>query len=190
MIQASLADKALVIDILSESFDSNKSINYVVKQDKKRETRIKGLMDYSFNYCYEFGKVWLNDDKTACALILYNDKKKTTLKSILWDIKLALNVITPARVPKVLGRESKIKKFHPNEPFLYLWFIGVRNKDQGKGLGTQLLQEIEAENSRKRAIYLETSTERNLPFYERFGFQTFNEVDLSYRLYMMKKAYS
>lgn len=30
MIKANYSDKSLVVDILSESFDSNKSVNYVV----------------------------------------------------------------------------------------------------------------------------------------------------------------
>lgn len=33
-------DKQLVIEILTEAFDDNKSVNYVVKQDGKRVERI------------------------------------------------------------------------------------------------------------------------------------------------------
>ena len=36
MIKATYQDKDRVVDILAESFDDNQSVNYIVKQDKKR----------------------------------------------------------------------------------------------------------------------------------------------------------
>src|SRR5258706_10015421 len=117
MRRATAPQKDLVINTLSKSFLDNKSVNYVVKQDHKKEQRIKGLMDYSFNVCNTFGEVWISDDEQACALILFPDRKRTTLNAILWDVKLALNVIGLTRVGTVLGRESTIKAFHPKEPF-------------------------------------------------------------------------
>ena len=61
MIQAQHADKALVIDILCKSFDQNKSVNYIVKQDSRRKQRIRILMNYSFEVCYRFGNVYLSE---------------------------------------------------------------------------------------------------------------------------------
>src|SRR6266487_1233517 len=142
MRRARANQKPIIIDILSKSFDDNKSVNYVVKQDHKKEQRIRGLMDYSFNVCTSFGDVWISDDAQACALILFPDKKRTSLNTILWDIKLAFSVIGLDRVGKVLGRESKIKAYHPKEPFSYLWFIGVNPEVQNNGKGTKLLREI------------------------------------------------
>ena len=88
MIRAEYNDRSRVVDILTTSFDDNKSVNYIIKQDNKRVNRIKKLIEYSFDMCYYFGDVFLTDDKKGCALILLPDKKKTNLKSILLDIKL------------------------------------------------------------------------------------------------------
>ena len=88
MIKANQGDKQLIVDILTKSFQSNQSVNYIAKQDSKRTERISSLMDYSFEVCHSFGDVFLSDDKKACALVLYPDKKKTTFKSILLDVKL------------------------------------------------------------------------------------------------------
>ena len=41
MIQASYTDKSLVVDILSKSFDANKSINFIAKQDSKHWKELK-----------------------------------------------------------------------------------------------------------------------------------------------------
>jgi len=48
MINANPNDRALVVNLLAQSFDDNQSVNYIVKQDDKRIQRIRVLMDYSF----------------------------------------------------------------------------------------------------------------------------------------------
>lgn len=189
MRRATVNDRQLVIDILKKSFGDNKSVNYVVKQDQKREDRIKGLMEYSFDLCNAFGEVWMSEDLQACALILFPDKKKTSVKTILWDLKLALSVIGLDRLSTVLKRESMIKTQHPKEPFAYLWFIGVNPSKQGRGIGSAFIQEvIDKCEKDQRPIYLETSMERNLPFYQKFGFEIFKSLDLSYKLYHLRRV--
>lgn len=188
MIKAVYSDKNLVVGILTDSFETNQSVNYIVKQDKKRVKRIRSLMDYSFEVCYSFGEVFLSDDKKACALILFPDKKKTTLKSILLDVKLILSSVGVSNIRKALNRESKIKAIQPKELMYYLWFIGVDPKHQNSGIGTELLNDvIKDSNLMERPIYLETSTLNNLPWYKKFGFDIYNELDLNYKLFFLKK---
>lgn len=189
MRKASIMDKTHVIQILAKSFSDNKSVNYVVKQDQKKEDRIRALMEYSFDVCYAFGEVWMSNDDQACALILFPEKKKTSLRTILWDVKLALSVIGIDRVNTVLKRESMIKNNHPKDSFAYLWFIGVNPIEQNKGIGTAFIQEVIAECERKRRpIYLETSTQKNIPFYKKFGFEIFQSLNLNYTLYQLRRV--
>ena len=124
-MRATLNDRELVADILTHSFVDNKSVNYIIKQDEKREQRIRDLMKYSFDICNLFGDVFISDDRKACALIVVPDRKKVTVKSILLDIKMALSVIGFSNINKASSRESAIKQIHPNTPLYYLWFIGV-----------------------------------------------------------------
>lgn len=188
MIKAERKDKDLVVDILTKSFDTNQSVNYIIKQDKKRVQRVRSLMDYSFEVCYLFGDVFLSDDKKGCALITYPDKKKTTVKSILLDVKLILSAVGVKNIKKTLAREGKINKMHPKKPMYYLWFIGVDPEHQNEGIGSILLDDIiEDSLHKKRPIYLETSTLKNLPWYKKFGFQIYHELDLSYKLFFLKR---
>ncbi len=188
MIKAEYSDKNLVVDILTKSFDTNHSVNYIVKQDQKRIQRISSLVDYSFEVCYLFGDVFLSDDKKACALVTYPDQKKTTLKSILLDVKLILSSVGLKNIKKTLARESMINKVQPKELKYYLWFIGVDPKYYNKGIGSILLSQIiEDSEHKKRTIYLETSTMKNLPWYKKFGFNIYHELDLSYKLFFLKR---
>lgn len=188
MKKADYDDKDLVINILVKSFDTNQSVNYIVKQDQKRIRRISALMDYSFEICYLSGDVFLSGDKKACALVLYPDKKKTTLKSIILDMKLIFSCIGIENIKKALARESKIRQLQPKDQMYYLWFIGVDPGYQREGIGSDLLNNIIKDSHHKeRPVYMETSTLKNLPWYQKFGFQIYNELDLDYKLIFLKR---
>ena len=177
MKKAELNDKALVVDLLARSFDENPSVNYIVHQDDKRKARIKALMAYSFDVCFLFGNIWLADDMKACALILYPDQKRTTLKAIWLDIKLIFRAICLSGISKTMKRESQIKKKQLQVPMAYLWFIGVSPLYQHKGLGSKLLQQVLDEARRiNRPIFLETSVLKNINWYGRFGFNVYDSL--------------
>lgn len=189
MIRAGRNDKSRIVEVLSKSFDDNKSVNYIIQQDAKRKQRIRNLMAYSFEICHQFGDVFISDNKKGCALLLAPDKKKTTISTILWDIKLALSAIGLSNIMRAMKREAAIKKVHPYEKIYYLWFIGVDDSEQGNGIGSDLMKSIIKESSlQNRTICLETSTLKNLPWYEKFGFKTYRELDFGYTLYCMKRG--
>lgn len=187
MISAKRTDKQRIIEMLASAFDKNLSVNYIVKQDSKRKQRICALMDYSFEMCYRFGEVWLSDDRKACALMLYPHLKQTTFYSVWLDVKLVFSAIGINRIGKALDRENKIKTFQPKLPMAYLWFIGVNPLYQHRGTGSLLLQEILAHAAGLGLpVCLETSTERNLPWYEKHGFASYATLDLGYVLHFLK----
>lgn len=189
MIKADKNYKSHVIEILTNSFEDNQSVNYIVKQDSKKKERIRALMDYSFEICYMFGAVYLSDDKKGCALVLYPDQKKFSIKSTLLDVQLLLNAIGLTRAGKAMSRESAIKSNYPNEPIYYLWFLGVFNADQNNGVGSQLLKEIIQDSQKQqKPIYLETSTIKNIPWYQKFGFSIYQELDFGYKLFMLRRG--
>ena len=188
MTKASRGDKHLVIDILSKAFDKNQSVNYIVKQDQRRLQRIQYLMDYAFEYCYLFGDVLLSDDKKGCALIMYPDKKKVTAKTILLDLQLILNTVSFRNIKKAMDRESMINRIQPKGLKTYLWFIGVDPGSQRRGFGSALLQEIINDSEyHRRPVYLETSTLKNVPWYQQFGFSIYHKADISYQLFFIKR---
>ena len=191
MKRGGVEHKELVLNILSESFDDNKSVNYVVKQDIKRNDRIRRLVEYSFNLCLQFGDVWISDDQNGCALIMIPDRKHFSLQSILWDIKLAFGAIGIRRVLKVMSREAKVKAHHPKNNVCYLWFIGVDPHHQNDGIGSKLLLEIIKKYEQDGLpIYLETSVDRNIPWYTRYGFEIFQSIEFSYTLYSLRRIIS
>lgn len=190
MDRATKNDKELVVNILLTSFADNKSVNYLVKQDKKMILRLQILMEYSFDTCYLFGEILLSDDRKGCALILMPDRKRTTLKSILLDARLIVFCMGIRNAIKAMKREKIIKRIHPEGLIYYLWFIGVNPDEQNKGIGSNLLKDLINEAVfQKRNICLETSTEKNIPWYKKNGFTIYKELDFGYKLFCMKREY-
>lgn len=168
MIRAEKSDIPKLIAILAESFEDNKSANFAVKNKKS----LSGLFDYAIAKGLLFGDVWMNNDKTACAILLDPKKKKAGLKSTWLDLKLLLKVIGFTRRKKVRRKERITEQTLPQDvDYIHLWFLGVAPKMQGNGKGTLFLRElIDHYKLSKEAICLETSTLVNIPFYEKQGF--------------------
>lgn len=191
MKKASLSDKRIVIDILHTAFVTEtfpNSINFVVKQDKKRSKRMYYLMEYQCEMALRFGAVFLSDDHKGCVLFLDSEKKKTSLRTIVLDIKLAFICTGLKHAIHVIKREKILKQHHPKVPFLHLWIMGTTPKSQGSGVGTKLLNEVLAYYGNVKPIYLETTTENNRNFYKKMGFEIFDETSmLGYPLYFLLK---
>lgn len=179
--------KPKIVSILTKAFDDNLSVNYIVKQDESRIERIKALMDYSFDMCNKYGEVYISEDENACALVLFPELKKDNLWTINRDIKLITKSIGFSNILKALKRESLIKKAQLKDNIYYLWFIGVDTANQNQGIGSELLNGLVNEAKQMgRTVCLETSTERNIPWYKKNGFEIYNKVDLGYELSFLK----
>lgn len=183
---ASSANKTQIIKILTESFKDNQSVNYIVKQGQKRLKPIEKLIEYSFFQGSKFDQLFISDDKNAACILIFSDQKTTSFKSILWDIKLVAQVIGIQKVRVALERESLLKKSCPKTPYVQLWHIAVDPKQQNKGIGNTLLQEVITLCDHK-PIYLETSVVSNLGWYKKFGFKIIKTLDLGYTLHLLKK---
>ena len=72
---------------------------------------------------------------------------------------------------------EQMGKFHPEEPCWYLPLIGVDPTSQGRGYGSALLRyAIEQVDRTGAPAYLESSNPRNVPLYERHGFEVLGSI--------------
>lgn len=189
MERANVKQKNLIVGLLVAAFQENLSVNFIVRQDEKRLKRIAALMDYSFEMCHHFGDVWITEHEDGCALVLYPHLKKFSLLGVWLDIKLIFLAIGISGIFKALKREDLIKMIKPKTPMAYLWFIGVDPKAQHAGQGSQLLSEIIVSAEKNHLpLYLETSTIINLPWYKKFSFEIYDQLDLGYTLYFLKRT--
>lgn len=191
MIKATAADKDLVVKILTSAFLENRSVNYIIKQDDFKQKRIEALMEYSFDFCQAVGKIYLSNDKKACALISFPDRKTTNFKSVFLDLKLIMKSAGISNISKILAREKLISQNYPAPDIYYLWFIGVAPENQNQGFGQKLLTEIIGDaHQMNRPIYLETSAEKNLAWYLKAGFEIYYQLDFGYPLFLLRREHA
>jgi ribosomal protein S18 acetylase RimI-like enzyme len=68
-------------------------------------------------------------------------------------------------------------RYHPSEPHWYLPLIGVDPARQSQGHGSALMRHALAACDRDgRPAYLESTNPRNLPLYERHGFERLGTI--------------
>lgn len=179
-------DKDLILDILTSAFAENASINYLIPDGGDRIGRIRHLVSYSFELCLLFGKAFVSDNGKGCALIVFPDRKRTTIRTLYLEAKLIGKAIGVGNIIRALRREILLARHQPDHPIYHLWFVGVYPMYQERGTGSVLLSEIMADaKGMGYPVYLETSTLSNLPWYEKFGLSVYGEIQLAYKLFLL-----
>lgn len=79
------------------------------------------------------------------------------------------DIATAMDGPKLM---QQMASFHPHEPHWYLPLIGTDPARQNTGVGSALLRHVTDQCDREGTLaYLESSNPRNIPLYERHGFE-------------------
>ena len=74
---------------------------------------------------------------------------------------------------------EQMGSYHPIEPHWYLPMIGVDPNQQGKSYGSALMKHALVRCDReKKLAYLETANQRNVPLYERLGFEVVATIQI------------
>ena len=72
---------------------------------------------------------------------------------------------------------AEMERHHPSEPCWYLPLIGVDPTCQGRGYGSALLRHaLEGCDRDGTPAYLESSNPRNIPLYQRHGFEIIGSI--------------
>lgn len=85
---------------------------------------------------------------------------------------LVMETVAPEKLMVLAELGELMREHHPDEPHWYLSMIGVDPSRQGQGLGAALLKEgLRRCDAEGLPAYLESSSPRNVPLYERHGFE-------------------
>jgi len=98
------------------------------------------------------------------------------------------------RIKPIEEHNTKVhREFAPGDHW-YLQTLGVEPAHQGKGYGSLLMEYMleKIDNTNPLPIFLETSTEINVKFYKRFGFEVMREEIIPdtgvYQWYLLRSA--
>ena len=126
--------------------------------------RLRSLVPEELSFC--------DEERRGCALWAPPDRWEVPPREALGMARLVNR-----RTPQVLVGFARVERKHPREPHFYLAVLGVEPAAQHQGLGSRLLQPMLERCDREGVgAYLESSKERNVPFYERHGFRVTEET--------------
>jgi GNAT superfamily N-acetyltransferase len=75
---------------------------------------------------------------------------------------------------------EQMDAYHPGEPHWYLPLIGVDPVSQGRGIGSALQCHVLDQCDRQHVLaYLEATSPRNVPLYERHGFEALGSIQVA-----------
>jgi len=124
------------------------------------------------------GGVWTSADHKGAALWIPPGQKIPLTRQLRTGVRYAGAV--RRNVLRGVRALSTMEKHHPKDPpHWYLAVLGTDPDHQGKGIGSALLAPVLERADREGVpAYLESSKERNVLYYERFGFRVQSQLTI------------
>jgi ribosomal protein S18 acetylase RimI-like enzyme len=164
---------------LARTFLDDPVTSHIFRNEARREAGLRAFFGTQMRADYlPFGGCYTTEGYSGSAIWAPPGKPlQTGLAGILTMLPVvpyvAANLRTTLRLLALM--ESK----HPRQPHWYLATLGTAVEQQGKGVGSALMRPIlEHCDAEGIPCYLESSKERNVPFYRRHGFEVVEEVPL------------
>ena len=152
---------------------------------------VGAFYESSTRYCLRYGEVyatsehlegivaWVSGDLADMTIWrqIRSGAFVTGMKAMIMGTRLGRKMGTMMRVlePVQAARIANMK----GRPFIYIQIFGVASELQGQGFGRKLLGALIEESEQVEVpLYTETSLEKAVRVYERFGFRVLNQITL------------
>lgn len=170
------ADFDPVTAMLARAFDDDPLSVWVFPNGRERARALRRFFGLEARSMFlPAGASYTVDGCSAAALWMPPGASAPGATAALHLIPLILH--TRLRTARVLRYLAAVSAKHPKTPHYYLGVLGTDPPLQGKGLGSAVLGPVlERCDAEGIPAYLESSKERNVPFYRRHGFQVTEEL--------------
>jgi ribosomal protein S18 acetylase RimI-like enzyme len=177
--RATDADVDAMAAQLARTFFDDPVTSHIFNRPSRREAGLRAYFSTQMRADYlPFGGCYTTDDYAGSAIWAPAGKPMLTgMKGVMTMFRVlpyvAQNLVTTLRILNM------VEGMHPHEPHWYLATLGTAVDRQGKGIGTALMRPVlEHCDAEGLPCYLESSKERNVPFYRRHGFEVVQELRL------------
>jgi GNAT superfamily N-acetyltransferase len=189
--QATPSDVAPLSAALARSFEDDPVLSWIFPADRHVDRLRRYFAMYLAKVSLRHGITYTTDDRAGGAIWLPPGHWELST----WDMVRTLPSSVAAlgrKLPFALRTLVHVERRHPKAPHYYLATLGTDPPHQGKGVGGALLQPmLDRCDTEGLPAYLESSKERNIPFYARHGFTVTDELDLpggGPRIWLMWRA--
>ena len=169
------SDQASAIAAVVLAFGADPAARWTWPDPQQYLTHFPGLVDALGGKAFAHGGAYRTGGYAGVALWLPPDVRPDE------DALVALLQRTgSASIQKDLFAVfEQMERYHPRDPHWYLPFIGVDPSRQGKDYGSALMEHtLEACDRDHAPAYLESSNPKNIPLYERHGFELLGTIQV------------
>ena len=174
--RATAADVEPMAAQLCRAFFDDPIMGFVFRNERRRN---QGMFRYFTSQMrgdyLSFGACYTTDDHKGAAI--WGPPGKPLLTGLAGIANLvAVFPYVATHLKATLQLISTMESLHPHEPHWYLATLGTDPDVQGKGIGSALMRVVLDQcDAEVVPAYLESSKERNVPFYRRHGFEVVKE---------------
>jgi ribosomal protein S18 acetylase RimI-like enzyme len=177
--KATLADAPRLAQALASAFQDDPVIAWIFPDQQRRRAVLAAFMEFRLRkLAFPHDEVWMNADGDAAAVWLPPPGRWQLSRPQQLRLLPTLVRFLGLRTASVLRGLERMEARHPHDPsHWYLFILGTEQTAQGRGLGSALLAQVLARvDTDRMPAYLESSSERNLAWYSRHGFEVTSEV--------------
>ena len=173
MVRTATADDAPALAAaLARAFDDDPVSVFANPRARSRARRLRWFFTGRLRTLVGEELCFCDEERTGAAVWAPPDRWQVPPREAV-----RLGRLTNHRTPWFLAGVARVDKLHPHGPHYYLSNLGVAPEAQGRGLGSRLLAPMLERCDREGVgAYLESSKERNVPFYARHGFRVTGET--------------
>lgn len=176
---ADAGERQPIAETLADAFFDDPVMSWILADEGSRTRRLAGLFSTLLKGHYlPLGTVWTTDDRLGAALWAPPGKAIIPAPTVLRNFPTLMRALGRRSIV-ALRALSHVEQKHPKEPHWYLGVLGTKSAAQGKGIGSALLEPVlRTCDEQGLPAFLESSKERNIAFYRRFGFEVTSEITL------------
>jgi len=161
---------------LANAFQDDPLTMWLFPNEAARRRKLPSFFRSLLHVSIPLGEVYTVDDARCVAIW---NPPGTFPMGWRTDVRLGLNTtrLLGLRIAACARGLLYFASHHPKERHWYLQMLGTEPEWQGRGAGSAIIGPVLDRCDRERErVYLESSKERNIPFYARHGFQVTEEV--------------
>ena len=170
---AAAADEAAIAAVLALAFSTDPGARWAWPNPQQLLNQFPGFVKAMGGAAFSKGSAYYIDGYAGAALWLPPDVRpdEEALDALMQ------RSASEQTLRDLLAVFDQMRGYHPSEPHWYLPLIGVDPFQQGSGLGSALMRHALARcDSEGKPAFLESSNPKNVPLYERHGFEVLGRI--------------
>lgn len=172
---ATAANEASIIDVMVLAFSADPAARWTWRDPHQYLAHFQHFARAFGGAAFGHGSAYTVDGYAGAALWLPPEVEpdEDALIALLQSTASELSQQHAFQVFEEMGR------YHPSEPHWYLPLMGVDPLHQSKGLGSALMKHALVACDRDQTLaYLESTNPKNIPLYERHGFELLGTIQV------------